>query len=1047
MSLVNVNVPNLLNGVSQQADPLRFVTQGKEQINGMSSVVNGLTKRNGTELTHKLSKLSVQDLNPFVHFINRDVNERYVVLMHKYPLADPTSPDGDVGQIRIWDLVTGEEKTVIGSIELDDFPLAGLEPRETYGEGSIESTGYGDISNTGVQGTDVYTYPTPQIPSLGSVYIGTNPKENIKAFTVADTTFFLNTSKTVELIPQDNVQSPIVPVTAGFFVVGKAYTIFATGTTNFTLIGASSNAVGTLFVATGVGTGNGTATEGFLQGKAASRSKTTVTVALGNENSFSGVYPQSFVTVGETLIASTTTTNSTAVTGPITVRSLFKTGSTWYFTYDCLDAGTIAWSIGSGGLSFSRGARPHPFYMPHSLVRQADGSFHFLRNYWNPRTVGTALSNPNPSFVGKTLNDMFMYRSRLGFLADENIVLSENSEFFNFFRTEMSTLLDSDPIDVSSSHSKVTVFNNAVPFSERLVLFSDEAQFYMTASDILTPKTASIQQTTEFSVDKNTKPIVVGKNIFFPFTRGQFSGVMEYFITQDTLEFNGIDITSPIPSYIDGKISKIVSSNNEQIVAITTEDTVNTLYIYKYFTTEDQKLQSSWSKWELGSGEKIIGMEFVDNYLYLVVDKSSAEASSGGTSEYYFKEQGVSLLRINIQDFYLDKNSDFFVKLDSKINETQLINSSYDTQTDETTFTLPYLPQLITGKTPVIVERAEQNRVSYTFDGTPANDAVVIPKGALDNQEYTIQTQGGLTSLEDVFYRGTETISLAGKGTRNSYTVGSPSTTGFGIEARIGFVKIGFQAYSVHWVVTQYKNYLPTSFFISEQKDYDLWTSLTTLPTDVATYPWEVEKWYKGFVDGPQVAYPGWELSNPLLKTLYPRRKETSFTSLPDTEVGKIIPVTAVSTIEINNFKHLTLKAKGNQLNKTLWFGLPFDFRYEFSNPMLRLGGGGNQRVAISDGRFQVKNGTITYSDSVAFNVEVTAPFRDKNTYKFSNLTTGRGDTIIDTMPIKSGAFRFPVLSRNDKELKIEVINDSPFPSSFISVDWEAFYSARSRRV
>lgn len=46
---------------------------------------------------------------------------------------------------------------------------------------------------------------------------------------------------------------------AGSFVVGAKYTINTAGTTNFTLIGASSNAVGTVFTATGVGSGTGTA--------------------------------------------------------------------------------------------------------------------------------------------------------------------------------------------------------------------------------------------------------------------------------------------------------------------------------------------------------------------------------------------------------------------------------------------------------------------------------------------------------------------------------------------------------------------------------------------------------------------------------------------------------------------------------------------------------------------------------------------------------------------------------------------------------------------
>lgn len=48
-------------------------------------------------------------------------------------------------------------------------------------------------------------------------------------------------------------------VTAGSFVVGREYKIVSVGTTDFTLIGASANTVGLWFVATGVGTGTGTA--------------------------------------------------------------------------------------------------------------------------------------------------------------------------------------------------------------------------------------------------------------------------------------------------------------------------------------------------------------------------------------------------------------------------------------------------------------------------------------------------------------------------------------------------------------------------------------------------------------------------------------------------------------------------------------------------------------------------------------------------------------------------------------------------------------------
>jgi hypothetical protein len=46
---------------------------------------------------------------------------------------------------------------------------------------------------------------------------------------------------------------------AGSFVVGQQYKIVAVGSTSFTSIGASANTVGTIFTATGVGTGSGTA--------------------------------------------------------------------------------------------------------------------------------------------------------------------------------------------------------------------------------------------------------------------------------------------------------------------------------------------------------------------------------------------------------------------------------------------------------------------------------------------------------------------------------------------------------------------------------------------------------------------------------------------------------------------------------------------------------------------------------------------------------------------------------------------------------------------
>lgn len=87
--------------------------------------------------------------------------------------------------------------------------------------------------------------------------------------------FVVTTSTNVLLNTYDNIPSSAQPpaandadsimyeqgylVTAGSFVVGKTYRIVSVGTTNFTLIGATTNTVGLHFIATGVGTGDGTA--------------------------------------------------------------------------------------------------------------------------------------------------------------------------------------------------------------------------------------------------------------------------------------------------------------------------------------------------------------------------------------------------------------------------------------------------------------------------------------------------------------------------------------------------------------------------------------------------------------------------------------------------------------------------------------------------------------------------------------------------------------------------------------------------------------------
>ena len=70
MGLVSSSIPNLANGVSQQAASVRLMSQGQEQINAFSSIISGLRKRPPTEhMATLISNASASD-NYFIHTIS-----------------------------------------------------------------------------------------------------------------------------------------------------------------------------------------------------------------------------------------------------------------------------------------------------------------------------------------------------------------------------------------------------------------------------------------------------------------------------------------------------------------------------------------------------------------------------------------------------------------------------------------------------------------------------------------------------------------------------------------------------------------------------------------------------------------------------------------------------------------------------------------------------------------------------------------------------------------------------------------------------------------
>jgi hypothetical protein len=80
-NLVAYTIPSLIQGVSQQPDAQREPSQGEIQVNGMSSLAEGLRKREGSDVIAKVSTTSFGDV--YFHQILRDAGEKYLVVIGK----------------------------------------------------------------------------------------------------------------------------------------------------------------------------------------------------------------------------------------------------------------------------------------------------------------------------------------------------------------------------------------------------------------------------------------------------------------------------------------------------------------------------------------------------------------------------------------------------------------------------------------------------------------------------------------------------------------------------------------------------------------------------------------------------------------------------------------------------------------------------------------------------------------------------------------------------------------------------------------------------
>lgn len=236
--------------------------------------------------------------------------------------------------------------------------------------------------------------------------------------------------------------------------------------------------------------------------------------------------------------------------------------------------------------------------MPHVLVHDMiNDTWVFRPVEWEQRKVGDDESAPFPSFVNKPITTAFVYRNRIGFVAGDSVSMSAAGDLERFFPQTVQTLTDADPIDMNVAVDDYSDILATVTVQDNLLFWSKKRQYTLTTPDTLSPKTAAILPTTAYACLPDAGLPVIGARVYFVDTDNENDQLYEYTINNTTATKEGICITAHVPDLIPHENPIIVTaSQTSSVIALFSSKTPNTIWLYQFYLSGDQKLQSAWSR-------------------------------------------------------------------------------------------------------------------------------------------------------------------------------------------------------------------------------------------------------------------------------------------------------------------------------------------------------------------------------------------------------------------------------------------------------------------
>lgn len=267
--------------------------------------------------------------------------------------------------------------------------------------------------------------------------------------------------------------------------------------------------------------------------------------------------------------------------------------------------------------------------MPHTLRLTAGNTFEWQAESWSTRVAGDDETARDPGFIGSRIRDMFYYKNRLGIVHEGGAVWSKARYPFTFFPDTLQTVLATAPVDVvfgaaQAGKGAVTV-DFPVQIDKTLSFWAQGSQFEVThGQDNFKQESVGADPSTAYEYAPGAKPLALGKFLYFATEAGPWASLfaVPYQNSQAGMER---DVTQHVNSYITSGIRKLTGSTVFGQIFIASDGAPSSLYLWSQLFGDGQFLQSAWNTWRIPGGT-ILWVGLKGNYLRVLQQRAEGVA-------------------------------------------------------------------------------------------------------------------------------------------------------------------------------------------------------------------------------------------------------------------------------------------------------------------------------------------------------------------------------------------------------------------------------------